>query len=347
MKWSHRTPVDQMLVVLVVILTLVGILAVFSASWPHSSRPSEDGIPGDPYEFLVSQTRFAVVGGLACIAFAFVAPLHLKRLALVGYVVSLVFLVLCLLIGVEMGGARSWLKIGPIQFQPSEVAKLMLILMLARVVGTPRKWPKVWPEEREERWPKEQVMTYAWCIGLTLPVAGLCVAQPDLGTAVLAFCFGLVAIFFAGIRHTWIALTTTGAFTAALFLAWIEPYRWERITAFLHPFRDTADTGYQISRMLITIARGGLLGQGFGLSKVKWISLPARHTDSIYCIIAGELGLVGAAVLVAVFFLLARRALILARTQPDTFSAVAMATLVLEGECRAVPGRPRWQADID
>ncbi len=320
MNWSIKRRVDDTLLVTVVALTLAGILLVFSASWPVASQPRPDGTAGNAYQFLVSQTMFAVIGGILCIAFAYVSPKWIHKAALPLYLFSLLLMVLCffdlgIVKGVTMGGARSWLKIGPQLFQPSELAKLALVLVLARCVGATRQWPK------------QQGETFVACMGLTLPVCGLCILQPDLGTAVVAFCFGLIALFFAGINKYYLWMTTACAGAAGLFLAWVEPYRWERIMAFLHPTEDTANSGYQIARMLITVSRGGVFGQGLGLSKEKWIALPARHTDSIFCVVAGELGIIGSAALVVAFFFLARQAVILARSQPDLFSAVLIASL--------------------
>jgi cell division protein FtsW len=308
--------VDVTTLLIIIGLTVGGIVAVFSASWPVTSRPLSDGTPGDPYKFLVSQTIYAILGGLFCTLFSYLPPERFRRCAKWSFAVSLILMLLVFTpLGVEMGGARRWIRIPPLMFQPSELAKVALIVYLARCVTTSREWPR------------KQLYTYTACMLATLLVSGLCLLQRDMGSAVVTFCCGLIVLFYAGLRWWAVAFTWAFATLTGVYLAWVEPYRWERITAFLHPTRDTDDTAYHIIRMLITCARGGLIGPGPGLSREKWLALPARHTDAIFCVIASELGFVGAAALVAVFLLLLYRALDLARRQPDRFSTVLMAGL--------------------
>jgi len=315
-KWSPRAPVDVTTLLIIIGLTVAGILAVFSASWPVTSRPLDDGSLGDPYKFLVSQTVYAILGGVFCILFSYTSPERFRRSAKWGFALSILLMVLVFTpLGVEMGGARRWLRIGPLMFQPSELAKLALIVYLARCVTTPKEWPR------------KQSYTYCACMAAVLLISGLCMLQRDMGSAAVTFCFGLVVLFYAGLRWWMVAGTWALATLVGLYLAWIESYRWERITAFLHPTRDTDDTAYHIIRMLITCARGGLIGPGPGLSREKWLALPARHTDAIFCVIASELGFVGAAALVIVFLLFMFRALNLARRQPNPFSTVLLAGL--------------------
>jgi len=315
-RWSPQQPVDVNTLLTVIGLTVAGILAVFSASWPVTSRPMSDGTPGDPYKFLVSQTIYAILGGLLCTLFSYLPPERFRRAAKWGFLASIVLMLLVFTkLGVEMGGARRWLRIGPVMFQPSELAKLALIVYLARCVTGAKEWQH------------KQLHAYVACMLATAVVSGLCLLQHDMGSAVIAFCFGLVVLFFAGLRWWAVALTWAFATTVGLYLAWIEPYRWRRITAFLHPTEDTDDTAYHIIRMLITCARGGLIGPGPGLSREKWLALPARHTDAIFCVIASELGFLGAAALAIAFLLLMYRVLQLARRQPDRFAMILIASL--------------------
>jgi cell division protein FtsW len=301
---------------MVIGLTVAGILAVFSASWPVTSRPLADGTPGDPFKFLVSQGKYALLGGLLCVAFCHLRPEAFRRFATTWILLAAVLMLAVFTpLGVEMGGARRWLKLGPLMFQPSEFAKLALVLYLARCVAAAREWPQ------------RQIHTYAACMMVTVGFCALCIVQRDLGSAVLMFTLGLIILFYAGLKWWGVALTSVCAALAGLYLAWSEPYRWARVLAFLHPTQDTSDTGYHVSRMLIACARGGLIGPGPGLSREKWIALPARHTDAIFCVIASELGFIGAAALAITFLLLMVRAVGLARRQPDRFSATLLAGL--------------------
>ena len=128
-KWSPRAPVDVTTLLIIIGLTVAGILAVFSASWPVTSRPLSDGSLGDPYKFLVSQTIYAILGGLFCTLFSYAPPERFRRSAKWGFALSILMMLLVFTpLGVEMGGARRWLKVGPLMFQPSELAKLALIV---------------------------------------------------------------------------------------------------------------------------------------------------------------------------------------------------------------------------
>ncbi|MGQ9730857.1 MAG: FtsW/RodA/SpoVE family cell cycle protein [Candidatus Zipacnadales bacterium] len=315
-RWSLRSPVDVTILLMIVSLTVTGILAVFSASWPVASRPSSNGGPGDPYQFLVSQTLYAVLGGVFCLLFAHLNPVRVGQFARLMLGLSLVLMVLVFTnLGEERGGARRWLDMGPLTFQPSEFAKLALILYLARSITAAKEWPR------------RQFRTYLASMVVTGVIAGLCILQRDLGSAVIVFSFAIVVLFFAGLKWWAVAVTGLSAAALGLYFAWIEPYRWERITTFLHPTQDTDDTAYQVIRMLIACARGGIIGPGPGLNRDKWMALPVSHTDAIYCVIASELGFVGAATLTIVFLLFAWRVMDLARRQPDRFSMVLLASL--------------------
>jgi len=315
-EWSHKSPVDTTMLLIIAALTVAGIVAVFSASYPSTSRPLEDGTPGNAYRLLVTQSLHAALGALLCLLCSYIHPRRFHDWALRGLIAA-VFLMLLVFtpLGVEMGGTRGWLRLGPVMFQPCEFAKIALIVFLARCISAAKEWPT------------RQVYTYAAAMGTTGLMCGICLVQNDLGSAAVMFCFGLTAIFFAGLRWWAVALTWGLASVLGLGLAWVEPYRWRRITAFLHPTHDTDDTAYQIIRMLIACARGGLIGPGLGLSREKWLGLPARHTDAIFCVIASELGFIGAATLVLVFLVFMYRGVALARLQPDGFSSILVASL--------------------
>jgi cell division protein FtsW len=316
-QWRAGLPVDDHLLVLIVGLVVVGIVYVFSATFPTAGRPLASGASGNPYRFLIQQSVYAGIGAILCTIFSYVPPQRIRRWTVIGFAVALGLMVAVLIpgIGVVQGGARRWLPLGPILFQPSEPAKLALIALVA------------WRISQVRDWRRGQGRAF---LGALLPAglfAGLCAAQPDLGSAAVMFSSVLATLFFAGVNGGAIVVTGLGAVAAGLGYARIEPYRWERITAFLDPTRDPGDTTYHISRMLVTLARGGLFGQGFGMSREKWIGLPARHTDSIFCVIGSELGFIGAAALVIAFLWFVRRAISLAARQPDRYSAVLMGGL--------------------
>lgn len=302
MKWRRTAPVDATLLLMIAGFAVTGIVIVFSATAPESG-----------YHYLIKQSAYAAIGAVLCAALSFVSPERLRRLALPGFLFAIVLMILAFTpLGIVRNGAPRWVWPG---FQPSEFAKLALILLLARCIAGARDWPK------------SQLDTYVACMTLTLSVCTLCLLQRDLGSAVVVFCFGVIILFFAGLNAYALSATVAAAGAAALGFARLEEYRWERIIAFLHPTQDPADTGYQIARMLCTVARGGLIGEGMGLCREKWLGIPAIEADAVYCVIAAELGFLGAAALVVAFFFFARRAVILSRSRPDFFSSILMAGL--------------------
>jgi cell division protein FtsW len=268
-----------------------GAVMVYSAS----SAESLLGGSGDPSYFLKRYALYAAIGLLA---------LHLLsrgglRLALratplllaAGF--ALTALVLVPGAGVEVNGATRWLGAGPVQFQPSELLKVALVLYAARLLATrPRR-----------------VRTFSGlCRPLLLVTGAACallLAQPDMGTA-LVVCAGVGALMVAaGARLVHLGAITVALGAVAFVVAWAEPYRRERLTAFLDPWADAAGSGFQSVQAMIAIGSGGVVGTGLGESVQKIFYLPEAHTDMILAIVGEEMGALGILVVVALYGLVA------------------------------------------
>ncbi len=306
----RRAPIDDGLLLSVLTLTVVGIVLVYSASFPTAGRLSGDEELGDPYRFLKSQVAYGAIGVLLMAIVSQVAPSFFRRSARVALLVAGVLLVLVFTpLGLEMGGSRRWLQVGPITFQPSEFAKIALILFLARYLS-----------ERRAQAPRFGLCLRA--LGYTGLLAGLTLVEPDLGTAMVVCLIGLLMLFLAGAR-LWqvgaIGLSTLGA--AGLVVA-AHPYMKERLLAFLDPIGHVHNSGYHVIRMMVALANGGGCGVGIGEGVEKW-SLPARHTDSIYCVLGEELGFLGCAALLLLFAWFVKRAFTVAVRAPDAFTRLA------------------------
>ncbi|MDE2572154.1 MAG: cell division protein FtsW, partial [bacterium] len=196
-------------------------------------------------------------------------------------------------VGTMVGGARRWLSLGPLSFQPSEFAKLALVIYLAQALS-----------EKHERVTSLQrgvvpVMLIAGVMAL------LVLRQPDMGTASLYIMTGLLMLFVAGARlpHLMATLATLAPLVAYVVL--MSPYKRARILAFLNPWKDPQNTGFHIIQSLLALGSGGVTGLGLGHSTQKFFYLPERHTDFIFAIIGEELGLAGAAAVILLFVLLA------------------------------------------
>ncbi|CAN5118150.1 hypothetical protein BH20ACT9_BH20ACT9_18310 [soil metagenome] len=287
-------------------LTLLGLLMTLSASFVQSIAES-----GGPFSIFLRQLLWSSVGLPVLLLLAFsdyrvwrpwAAPLLLLSLAAAA-------VVLVPGIGVEAYGARRWLAIGPLSFQPSELLKLTVPLYLAHVIA--RRW---WRLRRGD------------LHGLLLPAvpviavaAALVAAEPDLETAVIVAVTGGLVLFAAGLPIRIIAAglgTTVALATLSIMSA---PYRRARFAAWMNPTEHADTFGYQTLQGFIALGSGGWFGVGLGESRGKWLYVPNAHTDFIYAIIGEELGLVGTLAVLALFTALAVGGVQAARRAPDPF----------------------------
>lgn len=268
----------------VLVLVCFGLVMVYSAS--SATALLDDG---DPAALAVRQVVFAALGLGAFVLFSRLHPRHLRAaagLALVGAGV-LLLAVLVPGVGTVANGSRRWIVLGPVQVQPSELAKLALVLWLAVFLArAPRRL------ERTQR------------IGPPLIVTGLLAAlvllEPDLGSAVLLVAVALAMLVVAGVPGRTLALVGAAVAALAALAIAVEPYRRERLLAFLDPWADPGGSGFQIVQAELALGSGGVSGVGLGDGLQKVFYLPEAHTDMIVATVGEELGLLGVIGLVAV-----------------------------------------------
>ena len=286
-------------------LLLLGLIMILSASLVSSLAAY-----GSSFTFFKKQLLWALIGVAAFVVFS---RLDYKRLRgwgylLLGVVIVLLFAVLIPGLGTTVGGSSRWLRFGPLQVQPSEIAKIALILFAADVFS--RK------EERKLREFSHTALPMIPALGF---LALLIMAQPDMGTTMLLGLIGMGMLFVAGAPMRYmVGIGTVGA-GVALFAALGESYRRARILSFLDPWADPLNTGYQTIQSLIAIGSGGLFGVGIGASRQKWMYVPNAHTDFIYAILGEELGLLGTLMVLGMFAFLAYLGIRIARAAPDRF----------------------------
>lgn len=310
----NRHGIDSVIFICTLGLLAFGVVMIYSTS--HILALDRYG---DAYFFVKRHVFWAIVGVGMMLLFA---RLNVQRLRALGYpVLAISVLLLALVfvpgIGRSAGGARRWIDLGPVSFQPVEIAKFGLIYFLAYFLSV--KGERI----RDFRFGFLPPVVF---IGLIL---GLVLAQPDLGSAILiAFVAGML-LFIAGAR--WFHLLAGGLAAAPVlyFMIFAVPWRMQRIFAFLDPFKDARGTGYQLVQSLLAIAQGGYTGLGLGEGKQKLFYLPEPHTDFIYAVVSEELGLLGGLAVAAAFAVILYRGFAIAARSNDSFGALLAAGLTL------------------
>jgi cell division protein FtsW len=296
--------VDYVLVLAVVMLLLLGLVMVYSAS--------QFATPGDPGYWFRHQIVWAMLGGIALLVTSRVEYRLWRRVALPGMVLALVLLVAVLVAGHTIYGAQRWLHVGLFSFQPSELTKLALALYVADWLA--RKGDAV-------RTVLNGLLPFAALTGVVL---ALILLQNDLGTSIVVAVLAIAMFYAAGANLLQLLPTLALGGLATFVLATGSSFRRARLDAFLHPLpTGCADAAsYQICQGLISLGSGGLFGRGLGDSVQKAGYLPNPFTDSIFAITGEELGLVGCLFILGLFSLLAFRGLRVSRRAPDAFGAL-------------------------
>ncbi len=308
-----QTSVDIPFLVLVLLLLALGLAMLYSASYAQSEY--DTGYTCST-KYLQKQAVCGLLGLLCMWFFSRIPAAVWGRLAWVIYGVSIALLLSVLVIGESVNGARRWINIAGIQFQPSEIAKFAMITLLARLTK------QFGADAREFRY---GVVGFGLAmLGLLVPLA----LEKHLSAIMLMGMVGVVMMFVAGTSPKWLAAGAGAAAVFVLIYITFMGYAGDRVTAWLHPEQDPGDTGYQILQSLYAIGSGGLLGLGFGKSRQKYLYLPFQYNDYIFAIVCEELGLVGAVLIIALFAAMILRGYWIALRARDRFSTVLAAGLV-------------------
>lgn len=284
------------------LLLTIGVIMVLSASSVRSFQQT-----GDSYAVVRRQLMWVALGVPLAFIASRVGHVWLRRLAYPAFSISLLLLVLTAQFGVEVNGNTNWLPVGPVLIQPSEIAKLSLVIWAAHIYAN-----------KERRLDDLHQIVVPVVPGMLLATS-LVIVGKDLGTALVLFAIlvGMLWVVGAPARFFFMAITLVG--TIALAIAATEPERLERITTFVNPFQDFHGTGWQPAHGLFALSSGGVFGEGIGASQQKWGRLPEAHTDFIFAVLGEELGLVGTLLVVGLFLTLAYAAVRIARETKDPF----------------------------
>ena len=269
---------DSVTIGLVAALLLVGLVMVTSASMAIAARDM-----GDPFYFLERQFVFTAAGLLLGWVVTRVPTELWDKYGLALLLLGLLLLALVLIpgLGARVNGARRWLRIGVLNFQVSELAKVLVLIWLCSYCVRKRA-------ELESTLPG-----LVKPFGLLSVTALLLLIEPDFGAATVLFATGFAVLFIAGARLRYVALLVSTAVLGFALLALTSPYRLKRLMAFLHPFDDPFNGGFQLTQSLIAIGRGSLFGVGLGSSVQKLFYLPEAHTDFVFAVLVGVIGVIG------------------------------------------------------
>ena len=311
----ESTPSDTVLVATLIILTGSGLAVLLSASYFYGERVFDD-----PLRFFRRQVLWVVLGlGAAAVAAA-VKLRHVRRTVPLLLAVSLPLLILTFVPGVGLRalGAQRWILVGGLSFEPSELAKLALVLYLAHVL-----------DRKGDQRPGSAALrgTYGQTLRIILPpmlvvalFASLVYLQNDFSTPIFLVFLAMAMLWIAGVRlGLFAALTVVGTPLAVMALLSKE-HRVLRLIAFLEPTADPAGSGYQVLAARDALARGGIWGTGIGRGSMKLGPLPEAHSDFIFAVAGEELGLVGVVLILGLFAILAWRGYLIVRHHPDRFA---------------------------
>jgi cell division protein FtsW len=289
---------DRSLLIAVIVLGLFGLLAVFNASVVSAFRDF-----GNQYYYIKNQAIFL---GLGLIIALVISRINYHKWY--GTAVPFLFTTLIMLlavfipgVGVRALGAKRWINLGFFSLQPTEIAKLALVVYLS-----------AWFAYKE----KGRFIPFLTLLGV---MVGLVILQPDLGTAIILGLIAVTLYFISGAPVKHFLVIIPAGIMVILLLAVIAPYRFARLTSFLNPMGDPLGSSYHIRQILISLGSGGWFGVGLGKSRQKYEYLPEANTDSIFAILAEEIGFFGILLLLAAFLFIIYRAFKIAQRAPDRF----------------------------
>lgn len=299
---------DRVFLIYLSIIILFGLACLMSASGPLGVAKFNDA-----YFYVKKQFLFGLLpGAVLFLAFAKIDYHRWQKWSWVLYVGCLVLLGLVFVpgIGIVINHSKSWVGVGPFSFQPAECAKLVLIIMLAHVL-TSKQYD--WDDWQSSILP---------VLAVIAPAFLLVVAQPDVGTLSIMAMTVLTMLYVAGVPSKYLTLIVLAGVLSLVALVYAAPYRAQRFTTFLHPELDPQGVGYQMNQAFLAVGSGGFWGLGFGHSRQKFQYLPEVNADSIFAVIAEEVGFIWSAGLIILIVLITFRGLKIAKGSPEAFGGL-------------------------
>lgn len=299
--------IDYTLLITILLLLSLGLIMVLSASSPTALSES-----GNSYTYFVKQAIFAIVGLFCMFVISKINYKIYRKFYILGYIASVVLLLLVILIGKNVNGAKRWIGITEsLSFQPSEMVKIFMIVFYAALLTRNK--------DNLKKFGKGFLLNFVFLI----PIAGLLMLEPHFSATMVISAIVLVMMILAGCKlwHV-IILGVTAGIPGLIFMVVKASYRLKRVTAFLDPWSDKLGDGWQVVQSLYAIGSGGLFGSGLGQSKQKYLYLPEPQNDFIFSVLAEELGFIGCLFVIILFAILIWRGILIAIKAPDMFGSL-------------------------
>lgn len=310
---TKRAGMDISFLALVVILLAIGVTMVLSASFARAYFDPGGVTKGKATYYFIRQFIFAALGVAAMIICSRLPVGFYKRFSMPVLIAAVILLMLVPIIGTNANGAKRWIGFGAFTIQPSEIAKIGIILAFASMICARRGRMKSF---------RYGILPFA---AILAAIVGLLVLEPHFSASIIIVAIGGVMLFLGGARLVWFIAAAIAAGGGIAVLLTMFPYASTRITTWRDPFASTSDEGYQIVQSLYSIGSGGLTGLGLGQSRQKYLYLPEEHNDFIFSVVCEELGFIGALLILTLFALLIIRGYWIALHSTDRYGFLVAA----------------------
>ena len=290
------------------LLLVLGVIMVFSSSYARAWYDPGNVTGGNAAYYFLRQLVFALMGLISMLAASRIPMQIYRKYAFPFLVFTIVLLMLVPIIGIKANGSRRWLGVGGLTIQPSELAKLAVILSFSVMICSFKT------KMRSFRY---GIVPFVGILGI---IVGLLVLEPHFSASIIIIALGAVMLFLGGVSIAWFASAFAVVGGAVAVLLMLFPYASSRINTWRDPFSDISGRGYQIVQSLYTIGSGGLSGLGLGGSRQKFLYLPEEHNDFIFAVLCEELGFIGALLTLCLFAMLILRGFWIAMHCRDRFS---------------------------
>lgn len=310
---TKRAGMDISFLALVVILLAIGVTMVLSASFARAYFDPGGVTKGKATYYFIRQFIFAALGVAAMIICSRLPVGFYKRFSMPVLIAAVILLMLVPIIGTNANGAKRWIGFGAFTIQPSEIAKIGIILAFASMICARRGRMKSF---------RYGILPFA---AILIVIVGLLVLEPHFSASIIIVAIGGVMLFLGGARLIWFIAAAVAAGGGIAVLLTMFPYASTRITTWRDPFASTSDEGYQIVQSLYSIGSGGLTGLGLGQSRQKYLYLPEEHNDFIFSVVCEELGFIGALLILTLFALLIIRGYWIALHSTDRYGFLVAA----------------------